>query len=138
MSLNFAHNSTINQTTIFWQPEPQLRGTWSIISVCTLTTSLCVWTAIHLNVPAVEQKYPQHMRKLYWLVIGLSAPELVAYAAWYQRLVVAKYHEETLVLLGQKPSISWLRRVWQWLCAMAHCGDHNGQAVVRENPSLDV
>ncbi len=101
--------------TIAWQPEPSTRGTWSILSVCVITTSLCVWTAVHLNIPPSDQKHAQFWRKLYWLGVGLFAPEMVAYTAWYQRLVVAKGLREIRKAMGQKPRLSWMERGFNWL-----------------------
>jgi hypothetical protein len=72
-----------NQTAK-WHPEPTFRGTWSILSSCLITISLCVWTAVHLNVPEHGQKdyfggwvTMQQLRKAKWLLIGLFAPEVV-------------------------------------------------------------
>lgn len=70
--------------TITWQPEPLSRGTWSILSTCTLTMFLCVWTAVHLNVPPPESTVRAFLRKTRWLILGLFAPELVVFTAWSQ------------------------------------------------------
>ena len=46
--------------------------------------ALCVWTAVHLNIPARGEKAvigfitPQFIRKIKWLFIGLLAPEFVS------------------------------------------------------------
>jgi hypothetical protein len=83
-----------SNATTSWVPEPKTRGTWGILSSCILTLSLCVWTAVHLNVPEYRKerlepwqfwKNPQLHRKGLWLLLGLLAPEIVAYAAWAQR-----------------------------------------------------
>jgi hypothetical protein len=83
-----------SNTTTSWMPEPKTRGTWGILSSCIITLSLCVWTAVHLNVPEHRKvrlepwqfwKNPQLHRKVLWLLLGLLAPEIVAYAAWAQR-----------------------------------------------------
>lgn len=97
-----------------WQPEPSTRGTWSILSVCIITTSLCVWTAVHLNIPPSNQKYAQSWRKLYWLGVGLFAPEMVAYTAWYQRLATAKGLQDIRKAAGHKPTVSWLKKILDW------------------------
>lgn len=61
-----------------WQPEPQTRGTYSIVSTCVITLSLCVWTALHLNIPEHSKADHQKWRKAKWLLVGLLAPELVS------------------------------------------------------------
>lgn len=47
--------------------------------------SLCVWTSLHLN---VHQQGKEHLQKyliLYWMILGLLAPEMVIWNAWGQR-----------------------------------------------------
>lgn len=58
-------------------PEPTHRGTYSLLSSCIITMGLCVWTAVHLNIPEHKKEPHQKWRKLRWLVVGLPAPELV-------------------------------------------------------------
>ena len=88
MSLLFGENST--NGTVAWQPEPSTRGTWSILSSGVITTSLCLWTAFHLNIPPPNPENSQFWGRLYWPCTGLLASELVAYMAWRQRIVVVK------------------------------------------------
>jgi hypothetical protein len=92
-------------TAIVWQPASETRGTFSILSSCAITLILCAWTAVHLNIPeqpnSKERPYLRKakwlskflpkphilvpvLRKAGWLVLGLLAPELVAFTAWYQ------------------------------------------------------
>lgn len=62
-----------------WHPEPTYRGTFGILSTCLITMVLCVWTAVHLNIPEHGQAgivTRQTCRKILWLCIGLLAPEL--------------------------------------------------------------
>lgn len=68
-----------------WLPNPRQRGTLDIIWSCIFTLSLCVYTAIHLNVPPPNVgKFGFLGRKTKWVFIGILAPELVVYAAWRQ------------------------------------------------------
>src|SRR3569833_1218295 len=71
--------------TVGWQPEPTTRGTFNILSSCIITTSLCVWRAVHHNIPSEGEKRAQVLRKVGWLLVGLVAPEMVVFTAWYQR-----------------------------------------------------
>jgi hypothetical protein len=49
------------------------------------TFILCVWQAIHLNVPPLgEPNYKQTFRKIKWAFLAMIAPEFVAYSAWYE------------------------------------------------------
>jgi hypothetical protein len=73
-----------------WISEPDKRGTFGILSACVATTLLCVWTALHLNVPLPSETRwywygsIRFWRKALWLLLGLLAPDLVVYTAWYQ------------------------------------------------------
>lgn len=68
---------------IVWKAEPTLRGSYSILSGCILTLVLCIWTAVHLNIPEPEDanrsflRKRQLWRKIGSLILGLVAPELV-------------------------------------------------------------
>ena len=68
-----------------WVSGPDNRGTWSLLCSCVLTLVLCVWTAIHLNVPSYnESQLSQWLRKLKWVLLAIMAPELGAYTACEQ------------------------------------------------------
>ncbi|KAK0750470.1 hypothetical protein B0T18DRAFT_408963 [Schizothecium vesticola] len=102
------NGSSVNQTSP-WQPQPTFRGTFGILSTCLVTLGLCVWSAIHLNMPArneapwdficalsvwknAREKRPwchiswpgQALRKTAWALLGFFAPELVAFTAYQQ------------------------------------------------------
>ena len=64
---------------------PSSRGTIDILLSCTITLSLCVYTAIHLNIPAPgEPKWYSTLRKAKWTIIGIFAPEIALFTAWDQ------------------------------------------------------
>ena len=68
-----------------WVREPQGRGTLSILYTCTFTLILCVYTAIHLNIPpAGEARIWQFLRKVKWAIVAIFAPEVVLFTAIYQ------------------------------------------------------
>ena len=83
MSSLFFGNGT---DTVDWKPNPTSRGTFDVLSTCLITLLLCVWTAVHLNVPPPESFWKWQLRKVGWLILALLAPELVAYTAWYSLL----------------------------------------------------
>ena len=71
--------------TVGWVSDPAGRGTFSLISSCLLTLGLCVWSAMHLNIPPHDESHAQSwLRNIKWGVIGIFAPELVVFAAWRQ------------------------------------------------------
>ncbi|KAK1782982.1 hypothetical protein QBC45DRAFT_317855 [Copromyces sp. CBS 386.78] len=74
----FGHSFT-NSSSPRWVAEPDSRGTFSILSTCVVTLVLCVWTAIHLNVPGHREGAMRlYMRKCGWMLLGLLIPELVS------------------------------------------------------------
>ena len=68
---------------VHWESSPKTRGTFDILSTCIITMLLCVWTAVHLNVPPPDSFWGPKLRKVGWLILALIAPEMVAYTAWY-------------------------------------------------------
>ncbi|RSL75214.1 hypothetical protein CEP51_011075 [Fusarium floridanum] len=97
-------NGSASHRTATWEPEPTQRGTFSILSTCLITLSLCVWTAVHLNIPPREERSQdeprddssekwslkslrwtaQTLRKAGWMILGILAPELVLFTALQQ------------------------------------------------------
>lgn len=81
------HNETVVNG---WVSEPSnTRGTFSILSSCILTLTLCVYTAIHLNIPSCrDSELHKSMRTTKWVFLGIFAPELVVFVAWRQYISV--------------------------------------------------
>ena len=86
-----------DEPIVSWKGEPDGRGTWAILTSCTITMTLCVYTALHLNimptnpelhgVPWSKWRRIQDslaFRQFVWISLGLFAPELVVYVAWTQ------------------------------------------------------
>ena len=68
-----------------WQSSPTTRGTWSIIVDCLITLTLCVYTAIHPNVPSQGSTPFEFLwTRTKWVLAGIIAPEFVVYTAWRQ------------------------------------------------------
>jgi hypothetical protein len=65
-----------------WVAEPSGRGTWGILYSCVFTLVLCVYTAIHLNVPAKNNSTSTiWLRKIKWVLIAIFGPEIVVLTA---------------------------------------------------------
>jgi hypothetical protein len=68
-----------------WVSEPRKRGTMGLLYSCTFTLLLCVYNAVHLNVPPEDDsKFSFYLRKTKWVLIVLLALEVVLYTAWSQ------------------------------------------------------
>ena len=68
-----------NDTTLHgWMPEPDGRGTWSILWSSLVTVSLCTWSVLHLNVRSGQHSWwGRPLRKIKWMLITLLAPEII-------------------------------------------------------------
>lgn len=104
--VNFFGDDSGN-VTLSWTPEPNRRGTWSILSICIITTCLCVWSAVHLNIPQHQKQASHYWRKSKWLLIGLFAPEIVAYIAWQQRLEAESLWRHLQIQYHQRNVSKW-------------------------------
>ena len=77
--------STNNTIVSGWVEDPDGRGTFTIASSCILTLSLCVYTAIHLNVrPYQKTELQSWIETTKWVVFGILAPEFLVFVAWRQ------------------------------------------------------
>lgn len=73
----------MNATTLRgWVPEPDGRGTWSILWNCLVTISVCIWSALHLNVakPRHSSSSPI-IRKMMWSLAAATAPEYILWTS---------------------------------------------------------
>ncbi|KAL8867326.1 MAG: hypothetical protein Q9174_005734 [Haloplaca sp. 1 TL-2023] len=110
-----SHGNGATVSTARWVPEPDGRGTWSLLTTCIITISLCVWSAVHLNVPQHQSQHSKYWRKFKWVLLGLFAPELVAYVAWQQRREASQLGEWMGKLYGQEVSPSKHQNFWLYL-----------------------
>lgn len=68
-----------------FKPQDGDRDTLSLIISCLLTLSLCVYSAVHLNIPYKrEPEWRTRLREAKWCILGLFGPELILYVAWRQ------------------------------------------------------
>ncbi|KAF2651380.1 hypothetical protein K491DRAFT_637520 [Lophiostoma macrostomum CBS 122681] len=81
-------NSTDDK--VGWTAEPNGRGTMGLLWSCFATIFLCVWSAFHPNVPADDDTpWTIFARRCRYMVVGIFAPELVAWTAGLDMIVVA-------------------------------------------------
>ncbi|KAN0095756.1 hypothetical protein V8E51_016467 [Hyaloscypha variabilis] len=84
-----------NITTTGWVSEPNGRGTFGILRGCLVTLGLCMYTALHVNIPPEKAtKRQKFMKKAKWVLIGMFAPELVVFVAWCQRQQALKLSKD--------------------------------------------
>ncbi|KAK3357860.1 hypothetical protein B0T25DRAFT_426025, partial [Lasiosphaeria hispida] len=109
--MNSVFQAPKNSTPV-WRPEPTSRGSFDILSTSIITLIACLWTAVHLNVPKkpcgdapensdktgkfflLVRKNHFLWRKCAWVVLGIFAPEFVAYAAFLQHREARKLFKD--------------------------------------------
>lgn len=107
VEISFHHPTSTNDTLVGFVDSPDGRGTLSILFTCLLTLSLCVWSAIHLDLPKPGESSTQYtVRYFKWSIVGLFAPEILIWVAWRQylsaRVLTQSVHEVSPWLLEQQ------------------------------------
>ena len=70
--------SANNKTIVHgWEPEPDGRGTWSILWSCLVTIFICTWSVLHLDVPKRHGWWYLRFRKVKWMLVAALAPEYI-------------------------------------------------------------
>ncbi|KAK6529590.1 hypothetical protein TWF281_008761 [Arthrobotrys megalospora] len=91
----FDPNIIILPATVGWVGDPDGRGTFSLVSSCVITLTLCVWSALHLNVPPEGTSLKKAaFTRAKWVVFGIFAPELLVATASAQYLTARWLYKE--------------------------------------------
>ncbi|KAI2479136.1 hypothetical protein Ptr902_09347 [Pyrenophora tritici-repentis] len=128
---------TVNTTdTIGFVEEDNQRDTISLLISCFATLGLCVYSAVHLNVPRkAEGSYRTLLREFQWCVLGLFAPELILYTAWRQlasaRQLRYEIEQTTVITGGDAPNTP--KRA-PWTIAHGFYGTMGGFAIDLDDP----
>ena len=80
-------DATYNDSALYvgYVSGPSGRGTLSLVVSCMSTLIICVWTALHLNVPPPKNNMRQKLLRFVRCVLtGVCFPELVFCTAWFQ------------------------------------------------------
>ena len=68
-----ADNST---SPLSWISDSGTRSVYDIVSTCVSTMVICVWSAVHMNIPTrPEGIVRSSIKKLGWVVIGILLPD---------------------------------------------------------------
>ncbi|KAF2476135.1 uncharacterized protein BDR25DRAFT_212634 [Lindgomyces ingoldianus] len=95
LTVRYAASSSVETTA--WTSAPNFRGTWDLLVSCVLTLTICVWSALHLNVPTEDSTLAQrNLRRTRWILLGIFAPELVVSTAFAQYLTARWLRREIL------------------------------------------
>jgi hypothetical protein len=98
-ALSSFNSTTRSDIAPTWVSNPDTRSTSDILYSCIITISLCVYTALHLNVPPQgTTKISGVIAKAKWVVVGVFAPEIVVYTAFLQMRCVFKFWKAMKVI----------------------------------------
>ncbi|KAL8939592.1 MAG: hypothetical protein Q9216_003272 [Gyalolechia sp. 2 TL-2023] len=86
-----------------WVPDPDERGTWSLLYSCVFTLTLCVWSASHPNLPNLiyQGSLIKHGAKAIFVLYTLLAPEYGVSTAFQQYLQARRLINELMKLKAQ-------------------------------------
>ena len=106
-----------NNGTAHWEPEPDNgRGTWSILSSYIITLTLCVYTSLHINIPAPKSSTVSILRVKFFLVlVGLLTPEVLVFNALEQWTFAHSITAKIRKARGGEKAERLPRRILRWL-----------------------
>ncbi|KAI3611655.1 hypothetical protein WG66_007704, partial [Moniliophthora roreri] len=89
-SISRSYSSLLADSTsapTLWMPEPTFRGTFGIFSLCLSTLVICVWSAIHMDIPTKRSSMLRSfISGVAWMVSALFCPEVLLFIAFNQRM----------------------------------------------------
>src|SRR5258706_9415343 len=85
---NSATNATIPSNPPYrWMGESNQRGTFGIISFCSTTLIICIWSTLHFNIPVRHYSATHRFfLQVSWMFIALIAPEVLLFLAINERI----------------------------------------------------
>lgn len=113
--------------TVGWVQDPNGRGTSGLILSCVLTLGLCVWSAMHLNIPPKGETQVQYwVRSIKWVILGVVIPELVVLSAWRQWLSARRMSAELDKIFDEQKEKGAPPRRNKWTIAHSHYAGMGG------------
>ena len=112
-----------------WGEEPNFRGTFGIILLCSSTLIICTWNTVHFNIPI--RRYSNTRRfflQVSWMIIALYAPELLLFLA-INELISADTLVEKVLAVHKRltgPTLfasirQYIRGRVKWIIVSAQC-----------------
>ncbi|KLO07654.1 hypothetical protein SCHPADRAFT_945100 [Schizopora paradoxa] len=87
LNINATGVSSRGTSPRLWVAPPNFRGTMGIFTLCVSTLLICVWNAIHFDIPmhrfSTSRKF---MVAISWTLLAVISPELILFIAFNQRL----------------------------------------------------
>src|SRR5260221_11445538 len=81
------NTTTPGNPPYLWVGESNQRSTFAILSFCSSTMIICVWSTLHFNIPARHfTSTRRFFFELGWVLFALLAPEVLLYFAINERI----------------------------------------------------
>ena len=126
---NPATNTTSpSDPSYLWEGEPKKRGTYGIISFCFSTLTICIWSALHFNIPI--RRYTATRRlflQVAWMFIALIAPELLLYLAINEMIKARILLKKVLKFHPHLAKPGMLASMYNWIRGRAESKDVSTQ-----------
>ncbi|KAL2838506.1 hypothetical protein BJX68DRAFT_272582 [Aspergillus pseudodeflectus] len=90
--------------TLGWTPAPDSGGTLNILWTWLATMALCVWTAVHPNIPLVYSFWTSFLERLRLMFLVIIFPEFILTSAWEERRQANALFLEVKTLLEHSTS----------------------------------
>jgi hypothetical protein len=99
-----SNTTTPSQPAYSWVEEPKQRGTFGILSLCLTTMIICVWSAVHMDIPHTRHSSTRRfLIRVGWMLIALIAPEALLYLAINQRIQAHTLEKRAAKYLQSQP-----------------------------------
>ncbi|KAF6837083.1 hypothetical protein CMUS01_05136 [Colletotrichum musicola] len=90
--------------------SPSTRGAMDIIWSCVITPFACVFTVLHLNIPAITKKYALINAKIRWALVAIIFPDIIFILAYSQFLAAQQLKKKLDRLRGKLPNMIYIAR----------------------------
>ena len=109
-----SNTTTLQKPVFLWVEEPNVRGTFGILTFCLSTLVICAWSALHFDIPKRRHRRRDHLAfGVMWMMVAVLCPEGLLAAAIYQHIdasILEGY--ASLYLLSERPADpGWLTRI---------------------------
>lgn len=80
---DLGNNSTSSPSS--WISDSTTRSVYDILSICASTLVICVWSAVHPDIPTRKKsKFKLFAKQVEWMLVGIFIPDLLLYIALCQ------------------------------------------------------
>ena len=109
-----SNTTTLQDPAFLWVQEPNVRGTFGILTFCLSTLIICAWSALHFDIPKRRHRRRDHVAfGVIWTMVAVLCPEGLLAAAIYQRIdaSILEGYASLYLLSERQAQAGWLTRL---------------------------